>query len=126
MGLAVAVDAAHALLEPHRVPGDVVVDHEPAELEIDPLARSLRRHQNLGVVAELALGMDASVGRVPVANLHATVDLRDGEAPLAELSERTPVPAIADEVVERVLVFGEHEQLHAPVAEDVLLVQHFA
>ena len=41
--LAVAVDAAHPLLQPHRVPRDVVVDHEPAELEVDPFARRLGR-----------------------------------------------------------------------------------
>ena len=111
---------------PHRVPGDVVVDHEPAELEVDPLARGLGRHQDLGVFAELALGMDAGAGPVTVADLHATVDLRDGEAPLPEFSERAPVPAVAGEVVERVLVLSEHEQLHALVAEDVLLVQHLA
>ena len=46
--LAVAVDAAHPLLQPHRVPRDVVVDHEPAELEVDPFARRLGRHQDLG------------------------------------------------------------------------------
>ncbi len=36
--LLVAVDAAHALLEPGGVPGDVVVDHQPAELQIDAFA----------------------------------------------------------------------------------------
>ena len=47
--LAVAVDAAHALLQPHRVPGDVVVDHQPAELQVDAFARGLGGHQHLGL-----------------------------------------------------------------------------
>ena len=33
--LTVSVDAAHALLKTHRVPGNVVIDHQPAELEVD-------------------------------------------------------------------------------------------
>ena len=46
--LAVAVDAAHALFQAHRVPGDVVVDHHPAELEVDAFTRRLGGHQHLG------------------------------------------------------------------------------
>jgi hypothetical protein len=46
--LAVAVDAAHALLQAHRVPGDVVVDHQPAELQVDALAGGLGGDQHLG------------------------------------------------------------------------------
>ena len=42
--LAVAVDAPHALLQAHGIPGDVVVDHEPAELQVDALAGSLGGH----------------------------------------------------------------------------------
>ena len=34
--LAVTVDAAHALFKSNRVPGDVVVDHQPAELRLMP------------------------------------------------------------------------------------------
>ena len=73
--LAVAVDAAHALLQPHRVPGDVVVDHQPAELEVDALARRLGGDQHLAVLLELPLGIDARAGRVAVADLHAAVDV---------------------------------------------------
>ena len=116
--LAVAVDAAHALLEADGIPGDVVVDHEPAELEVDAFARRLGGHQDLAVLAELALGVDARARRVAVADLHAAVDLRDGEAPLAELAQRPAVLAVAGQVVERVLVLGEDEQLHLRVGED--------
>ena len=76
------------------------------------------------VLAELALGVDAAARRVAVADLHAAVDLRDRQAPLAELAERPPVLAVAGEVVERVLVLGEDEQLHLRVVEDALVRQH--
>ncbi len=89
--LAVAVDAAHALLQPDGVPGDVVVDHEPAELEVDAFAGGLGGDQHLGASSrKLALGVDARAGRVAVADLHAAVDLRDGQAPLDELAEGRP------------------------------------
>ena len=58
--------------------------------------------------------------RVAVADLHAAVDLRDGQAPLAQLAERPAVFAVAGEVVERVLVLGEDEQLHLRVVEDAV------
>ena len=119
--LAVAVDAAHALLQPHRVPRDVVVDHEPAELEVDAFAGGFGGDQDLAVLAELALGIDAGAGRVAVADLHAAVDLRDAETPLAQLAERPAIFAVASEVVERVLVLGEDEQLHLRIVEDALL-----
>src|SRR5262249_19138122 len=43
--LAVAVDSADALLDPHRVPGQVVVDADMAKLKIDAFAAGLRRNQ---------------------------------------------------------------------------------
>ena len=45
--LAVAVDAADALLDTHRIPGQVVVDQQVAELEVEPLAADLRRQQDV-------------------------------------------------------------------------------
>ena len=85
MLLAVAVDAPHALLQPHRVPRDVVVDHEPAELEVDAFARRLRRHEHLRALAKLLLRIDARAWRVAVPDLHAAVDLRDLQTPFDEL-----------------------------------------
>ena len=64
--------------------------------------------------------------RVAVADLHAAVDLRDRQAPLAELAERATVLAVASEVVERVLVLGEDQQLHLRVGEDPLLGEDLA
>ena len=72
---------AHALLEPHGIPWDVVVDHEPAELEVDTFARSFGGHHHLGRFAELTLRIDAGVRGIPVTNLHAAVNLSDVEAP---------------------------------------------
>ena len=83
--LAVTVDAAHALLQPHRVPRDVVVDHQPAELQVDAFARGFGGDEDLAGLAELALGVDAGAGRVAVADLHAAVNLRHGQAPFAQL-----------------------------------------
>jgi hypothetical protein len=50
--LADAVHAADALLDRHRVPGEIVVDHRPAELEIAALAADLTRQQHLRVPLE--------------------------------------------------------------------------
>ena len=50
--LADAVHASHALLDRHRVPREVVVDHGAAELEVAALAADLARQQDLGVSLE--------------------------------------------------------------------------
>ena len=64
----------------------------PAELEVDPLAGRLGRHQDLGLLLELPLGVDAGARRVAVADLHPAVDLRDRQPPLAELAQRAGCP----------------------------------
>ena len=46
--LAVAVDAAHALFQAGRIPGDIVVDHQPAELQVNPFTRGIRGQQVAG------------------------------------------------------------------------------
>ena len=43
--LAIAVDPPHPLLQAVRVPGDVVVDHQVAELQVDAFAGRLGGHQ---------------------------------------------------------------------------------
>src|SRR4030042_3589165 len=35
MSLFIAVNASHALFKPCRVPRDIIVDHQPAELQVD-------------------------------------------------------------------------------------------
>ena len=74
LGLADAVDAAEALLEAVRVPGQVVVDHQVGALEVDALAGGVGgdQHLHLGVVHE---ALDDSA---PLLAAHAAVDHDDG------------------------------------------------
>ena len=73
--LSVTVDAAHALFEPVRVPGNIVVEEDVAALEIDPLAGSFRCHQDLDcAVPKLLLGVEPGTGFIPRAGPHAAVD----------------------------------------------------
>ena len=100
--LAVPMDAPHPLLQTDGVPRDVVVDHQPTELQVDAFAGRLCGDKLLGAVAvaEYPLGVEAGAGHVAVADLHAAVDLRDVQAPLREL---------IDEVVQRVFMLGEDQ-----------------
>ena len=54
LGLADAVDAAEPLLEPVRVPRQVVVDHQVGALEVHALAGGVGgdQHAHVGVGAE--------------------------------------------------------------------------
>jgi len=69
------VNAAHPLLKADRVPRDVVIDHQPAELEVDTFSSGLCGDEHLAGFAELALGVDSGAGRVAVADLHPAVNL---------------------------------------------------
>ena len=73
LGLADAVDAAEALLEAVRVPGQVVVDHQVGALEVDALAGGVggEQHLHLGVVPERLLRLQ------PLLAAHAAVDHDD-------------------------------------------------
>ena len=100
--LPVAVDAAHALFQAGRIPGYVVVHHQPAELEIDTLA---------GGVGGDQIGRPALVRRLseqlnlclPLAVVEPTVDQCDlaGEAQSFE----TP-----DEEFRAVAVLGKDDE----------------
>ena len=100
LGLADPVDAAHPLLQPVGVPGDVVVDHQVAELEVDALSGRLGGHHDLGALPEEALLLD------PLGELHPTVD---------DWATSKSSGQVLHEVVERVLVLGEDQQLLAAV-----------
>jgi hypothetical protein len=68
-------------------------------LEIDALPSGLGRHEDLGFqIPEAALREQAGAFLIPAAGLHAAVDLADCQSPTLQL---------ADEVIERVFVFGE-------------------
>ncbi len=54
------------------------------------------------------------------------MDLGDRKAPLPQLAHGPPIAAVAGQVVQGVLVLGEHQQLHPGVAEDVVVRQDLA
>ena len=103
--LAVAVDAAHALLQPRRVPGNVVIHHQPAELQVDALAGGVGGDQIAGAVRPpKALHLLLALGP-----RHAAVELRD--------PPREPEPLqAADQVIDRVAVLAEDQPLLVGVA----------
>src|SRR5581483_2555200 len=94
--LPVAVNATHALLEAIRVPGQVPVDHDPTELQVDALTRCVRCNHELCRSTKLLLCRDA------VLELHPAMNGTDAVPPLPELLR---------EVRERVPVLGEDENL---------------
>ena len=109
------MDAAHALLEPVRVPRDVVIEEDVAALEVDAFAGRLGGDEHLNrALPELLLGVQPGAGVVARADVHAAVNGADREAPLAQLLH---------EVVERVLELGEDEQPLLRVVEEALLLQ---
>src|SRR2546421_402517 len=64
--------------------------------------------QNLGGLFELPFRVNPRARHVAVADLHAAVDLGEGQAPLPEFPERAIVAAVTGEIVEGVLVLREH------------------
>ena len=101
LGLADAVDAAEPLLEAVGVPRQVVVDHQVGPLEVDALARGVggEQHPHLRVVLERLLRLH------PLLAAHAAVDHDHGL--LAAQQGRDA----GFEVVERVAVLGEDDEL---------------
>ena len=113
VGLADTVDATDALLDPHRVPRHVVVDHRAAELEVQSLGGGVGAQQDVGLtVAETTLGF-VSTNDAP-----GTVRGRDLPAASRE-THQAPAPTGAQLVtqeVHRVGVLGEHHHLAVAVA----------
>ena len=105
MLLAVAVDAAHALLKARRVPRHVVIDHEPAELEVDAFGGGVgaEHESRAAVIGGLSEAFDLFL---PLRVVHAAMDLGD-------------LPGVAhaakalDQEAERVAVLGEDDVLLA-------------
>jgi len=75
--LAVSVDVAHPLFKSNGVPRDVVVDYQPAKLQVNTFAGSFRCDQYLTRFTELPLGVDAGAGRITITDLHPAMNLRD-------------------------------------------------
>ena len=103
--LAIAVDAAHALFEPRRVPRHVVVHHQPAELEVDAFAGGVGRHQIRGA-APVRRPPERGDLRFPRAVVEAAVDQGD---PAGEAQPFEP----ADEEFRGVAVLGEDDEFLA-------------
>ena len=105
--LAEPMNAAHALFQPGRIPRDVVVHHQPAELQVDAFARRVRSEQILS---------PAFIGRPPkpidldfsLSKVHAAVNRGN----LVGESHRLEPPA---EPVERVPMLREDDELFVPV-----------
>ena len=74
LGLTDAMDAAEALLDPVRVPRQVVVDEQMSPLKVDALACSVGRHKEstIGLLREALLGLPS------VLAARAAVDRDDG------------------------------------------------
>ena len=123
LGLADAVDAAEALLEAVRVPGQVVVDHQVGALEVDAFAGGIVRDhdQDRRVVQE---GADRGLARLAG---DAAVDLDHG------LGAAEAGADLVGEVGERVARLGEDDQLaavaggigHQRLVEDALQLAPF-
>ncbi len=108
VALTVTVDAAHPLLQPSGVPGQIVVEHQVAELQIDALAGSLGGHHHLFLVMKDSLGLVALLGRHrPINSSHA----------------QTPPHQVFHQVIESVLRLGEDKQL-LPGLEQVAASHH--
>ena len=82
LGLAVTVNAAHALFEPVRIPRNIEVEQDMAALEVDALACRLGRHKDLRFqLPEVALGPKTCALLITASRLHAAVNLADRQAP---------------------------------------------
>src|SRR5262249_42607590 len=103
LGLPDSVDASEALLDPIRVPREVVIAEEMGLLEVHPLRGSVGRHQHvhIRVLAELFLGFSPDLA------MEATVDLDDC---LRATDHRADA---VGQVVQRVAMLREDDQLPA-------------
>ncbi len=117
LALAVPVDAPHALFESVGVPGDVIVEKDVANLEVDAFTCGLGGHQDLDrPIAELLLGIEPRSRLVAGTGPHAAVDEADPESPLLEF---------AHEIVQRVLELREDQQSLILVIEETLFLKQF-
>jgi hypothetical protein len=113
--LAVPVDAPHPLFESIGVPRNVVIYEEVAKLKIDALARRFSGNQDLnGTFLELLFGKQTSSRLFARSDLHASVNGAHLEAHVLEL---------LNDVVERVLVFGEHQKPLVAVSEEAFVFE---
>jgi hypothetical protein len=102
--LAVAVDAPVSLLEPVRVPGDLVVEHAVAvALEVDAFARRVRRKKDPNRRLR-RIGLERGLDPAPLRSVHAAIEELH---PLA--LRETAGGEEVEEGVLRVAVLGEDD-----------------
>ena len=100
--LANAVDAPQPLLQARRIPRQVVVDHQSAELEVDAFACRFRGYTDLLLSPELLLST------LTFMRVHAAVNLA---------GRKTPALKVVAEVVESVAVLRKEEQFAPTVCQ---------
>ena len=87
--LEVTMDSSHPLLQPIRVPRDVVIEQDVAALEVDAFTCRLGRDENLSrALAELLFGVEPRSGVVTGTDVHPAVNRADRESPLLAASSR--------------------------------------
>src|SRR5690554_6128548 len=79
------MDTPESLFEARGIPRQVVIDHQPAELQVDSLTRGFSSYTDLPARAEFLLGA------LPFVRIHAAVNLACRVSPsfevLAEISQ---------------------------------------
>ena len=109
------MDAAHPLLQTVRVPGDVVVEQNIADLEVDPFAGRFGGHKHLNrTFAELLLCEKPRSGFIPRPRPHATVDAADRKAPPFEFPHK---------ILKRIPEFGKEEKAFVGLVEESFFVK---
>jgi hypothetical protein len=101
--LTVAVDAPHALLQASGIPGNVVIDHDPAHLQVDAFTGCIGSDQVFcaAFIQRFAERIDRSF---TLAVIHTAVDLDD-------LPGETHTFQAAHQKGECIAVLGEYDQL---------------
>ena len=113
--LAIAVNAPHALFQPVRVPGNVIVEEDIAALQVNAFTRSLRRDKYLdGSIPELLLGVQSGSRLLSGARFHAAMD---------EPYPKTPCFQTIDQVIEGVLEFSEKQESLLGMVEEAFTMK---
>nr|WP_254899530.1 hypothetical protein [Methylomagnum ishizawai] len=101
--LPVAVDAAHALFQPCRVPGNVVIDEYPAKLKVDAFGRRVGTDEKAAASRRVRGAETFDLG-IPLLEIQAPVDVGD----LVGIPMRFEAP---DQEFERIPMFGVDNDL---------------
>jgi hypothetical protein len=78
MRLADTIHSSNPLFKPHGIPGNVVVDHHVAELQVQPFSAGVRRNEDASLAGKCFLNPLALV------HVHRAVETDDRESALAQ------------------------------------------